>query len=89
METYFYRAPTMCFIIKGKEAGDLLGLSTQHVSKAGELPRLQVRGWALGRAQGLPRTWQSQELKPRADSPPCLAHNTQLLLLLGRWLPGR
>ena len=49
METYFYRAPTVCFIIEGKEAGNLLGLSIPHVSMAGELPRLQVRGWGAAK----------------------------------------
>lgn len=39
----------MCFIIEGKEAGNLLGLSIPHVSMAGELPRLQVRGWGAAK----------------------------------------
>lgn len=49
METYFYRAPTMCFIIKGKEAGNLLGLSAPHVSKAGVT---QAAGEGVGSRKG-------------------------------------
>ena len=75
MESYLYRAPTMCFTIKGKEAGNLLVLSTQHVSKEGGVTQDCRRRTGLSEGPGA--RW-SQELEPRADSPPCSAHNTQL-----------
>lgn len=66
MESYFYRVPTMCFTIKGKEAGNLLVLSTQHVSKKGGVTQDCRRGAGLsegpGGCQGLggARNWSPE-----------------------------